>query len=62
VVGTQTITYSVADRAGNSAIASRTVIVSVDEGRGGGGGGLLTPFFITLLMILFVARRAIRLN
>ena len=57
VVGTQTITYSVADRAGNSAIASRTVIVSVDEGRGGGGGGLLTPFFIMLLTILLAASR-----
>jgi len=60
VVGTQTITYSVADRAGNSAIASRTVIVSVDEGRGGGGGGLLTPFFIMLLTILMGASRVSR--
>lgn len=58
VVGTQTITYSVADRAGNRASVTRTVIVGVNEGTGGGGGGLLTPFFLMSLMILFVARRA----
>ena len=61
VVGTQTITYSVADRAGNRSSATRTVTVGVNEGTGGGGGGLLAPWFIfmlTLLLVAQVARRA----
>ena len=62
VVGTQTITYSVADRASNRSSVTRTVIVGVNEGTGGGGGGLLAPLFLMTLMILFLARRAIRLN
>ncbi len=57
VVGTQTITYKVADRAGNLATATRTVIVGVNEGTGGGGGGRLTPFFIVTLVVLFGAGR-----
>ena len=60
VVGTQTITYKVADRAGNLATATRTVVVGVNEGTGGGGGGRLTPFFVMALMILFGARRVRR--
>jgi hypothetical protein len=60
VVGTQTITYSVADRAGNRASATRTVTVGVNEGTGGGGGGLLTPFFVFALLILLVAQRTRR--
>jgi hypothetical protein len=60
VVGTQKITYSVADRAGNRATVSRSVVVGVNEGTGGGGGGLLTPFFIVTLMILFAVRRVRR--
>jgi hypothetical protein len=60
VVGTQTITYSVADRASNRASVTRTVIVGVNEGTGGGGGGLLAPFFVMVLMILLAARSARR--
>jgi hypothetical protein len=60
VVGTQTITYSVADRAGNLASATRTVIVGVNEGTGGGGGGWLSPLFAMALMVLLVTRRARR--
>lgn len=60
VVGTQTISYSVADRAGNRATATRTVIVGVNEGTGGGGGGVLAPSFVVLLAVLFLARRARR--
>jgi hypothetical protein len=60
VVGTHTITYSVADRASNSASVTRTVIVGVNEGRGGGGGGLLSPLFGIMLMMLFAALRARR--
>jgi hypothetical protein len=62
VVGTQTITYSVADRASNRSSVTRTVTVGVNEGTGGGGGGLLAPLFLMTLMILFLARRAIRLS
>ena len=61
VVGTQTITYSVADRAGNLASVTRTVIVGVNEGTGGGGGGSLSPLFVMTLMLLFVARRERRI-
>ena len=57
VVGTQTITYSVTDRAGNLATARRTVVVGVNEGTGGGGGGRLAPFFVMTLLLLFLARR-----
>ncbi len=60
VVGTQTITYSVADRASNRASVTRTVIVNINEGTGGGGGGLLAPFFVMVLMILLAARSARR--
>lgn len=60
VVGTQNITYSVADRAGNRASVTRTVIVGVNEGTGGGGGGRLTPLFVLGLLLLFVARRRCR--
>lgn len=58
VVGTQTITYSVADRAGNSASITRTVIVGVNEGTGGGGGGALALLFLVALLGLAGARRA----
>lgn len=57
VVGTQTITYSVADRAGNSASITRTVIVGVNEGTGGGGGGRLGVGFLVALLGLACARR-----
>jgi hypothetical protein len=60
VVGTHTLTYSVADRAGNLASVTRSVIVGINEGRGGGGGGRLTPFFLMTLMILLFARPAMR--
>ena len=60
VVGTQTITYSVADRAGNRASVTRGVTVGVNEGTGGGGGGLLAPFFLMVLTMLLVVRRARR--
>ena len=57
VVGTQSITYSVADRAGNSVSVTRTVIVGVNEGTGGGGGGRLAPLFLLALLVLAGARR-----
>jgi hypothetical protein len=56
VVGTQSITYSVADRAGNSARVTRTVIVGVNEGTGGGGGGGFAPLFALALLYALVAR------
>jgi hypothetical protein len=60
VVGTQKITYSVADRAGNSVSVTRTVIVGVNEGTGGGGGGALAPLFVLALLVLAPARRTRR--
>jgi len=60
VVGTQTITYSVSDRAGNVASATRTVVVGVNEGTGGGGGGRMTPLFVVALVLLFGLRRVRR--
>ncbi len=57
VVGKQTITYSVADRAGNISSVVRTVNVGVNSGAGGSGGGAVTPAFIILLTILAMLRR-----
>ena len=57
VVGTQTITYRVADRAGNVSSATRTVKVGVNSGQGGSGGGIMAPVVITLLMMLAILRR-----
>ena len=52
--GTYTLNYSVADRAGNTAQASRTVVVGVNEGAGGGGGapGPLWLVFLTLFVLI----------
>lgn len=58
IVGTQTITYSVSDRAGNRATATRTVAVGVNEGRGGGGGGRSTPLFVMALLLVLLTRAA----
>ena len=60
VVGKQSITYSVTDRAGNLASATRTVVVGINEGTGGGGGGRLAPLFVVLLLALYFARLARR--
>ena len=57
VVGKQTITYSVADRAGNISSAVRTVNVGVNSGQGGSGGGVTAPIFIIALSILALLRR-----
>ena len=38
-VGTYTVTYSVSDAAGNTATATRSVVVNSSSGGGGGGGG-----------------------
>jgi len=56
-VGKQTITYSVADRAGNISSAVRTVNVGVNSGQGGSGGGITAPAFIIALSILALLRR-----
>jgi len=56
-VGTQMITYSVADRAGNISSAVRTVNVGVNSGKGGSGGGATTPAVIFVLSILALLRR-----
>jgi hypothetical protein len=54
-VGKQTISYRVADRAGNISSAVRTVNVGVNSG--GGGGGMTTPAFIIALSIFLMLRR-----
>ena len=56
-VGTQTISYQVADRAGNTSRKLRTVVVGVNKGTGGGGGGGVTPAFIAILMLVAATRR-----
>jgi hypothetical protein len=56
-VGRQTITYSVADRAGNISSAVRTVNVGVNSGQGGSGGGVTAPIFIILLIIFAMLHR-----
>jgi hypothetical protein len=57
VVGTQTVTYSVTDRANNSATIQRTVIVGVNAGAGGGGGGIIGLSFVIALSVLFATVR-----
>lgn len=54
VLGTQSLTYSVTDRAGNKATAVRTVQVGANAGTGGGGGGSgsLSPLFAILLLTI----------
>jgi len=56
-VGTQTISYSVADRAGNRVSATRTVIVGVNQGTGGGGGGASGPTFALCLLLCLIGVR-----
>ena len=59
-VGTQTLTYRVADRAGNTSTAVRTVKIGVNEGTGGSGGGALSPALLLLLGLLALLRQARR--
>ena len=54
--GTYTVSYAVADRAGNTSQASRTVIVQVNEGSGGGGGGAPAPLALMLLLFASLVR------
>ena len=56
-VGTQTITYSVSDRAGNTASVTRKVTVGVNEGTGGSGGGISSPWLLTGLGLALWLRR-----
>ena len=57
VVGTQTISYQVADRAGNTTRTLRTVNVGVNAGTGGSGGGGLAPAFIVILTLVAATKR-----
>ena len=57
VVGTQRVTYKVADRAGNWSSVVRTVNVGVNQGTGGGGGGAIAPIVILILLTFSVLRR-----
>ncbi len=58
--GTYSVSYAVADRAGNTSQVSRTVIVQVNEGSGGGGGGMPAPIALLFLLLASVIRRARR--
>lgn len=59
VVGTYTLSYSVADRAGNEAVATRTVKIGVNEGVGGGGGGAASLALLILLLLILVQSQRI---
>lgn len=55
VVGSYTLRYSVADRAGNLAAATRVINVGINDGVGGGGGGVLSPLHLVIQMLLLIA-------
>ncbi len=55
VVGSYTLRYSVTDRAGNLAAASRVINVGINEGVGGSGGGVLSPWYLVLQILLLIA-------
>jgi hypothetical protein len=57
-VGTQTLTYRVSDRAGNTSTAVRTIKVGVNEGTGGSGGGAISPLLLLLFGLLALLRQA----
>ena len=57
-VGTQLLTYSVSDRAGNIDSATRTIIVGVNEGTGGSGGGGTSPIGLLFLALLLGFRQS----
>ncbi len=59
-VGTQRLTYTVSDRAGNTSTAVRTFQIGVNEGTGGSGGGALSPLWILLGGLLALRRRRTR--
>lgn len=59
-VGTQTLTYTVADRAGNQSSAVRTIKIGVNEGTGGSGGGTTSPALLLLFGLLALLRQARR--
>lgn len=59
-VGTQTLTYRVSDRAGNTSSAVRTIKIGVNEGTGGSGGGALSPAMLLLFGLLALLRQARR--
>jgi len=60
VVGSYTLRYSVTDRAGNLAAATRVINVGINEGVGGGGGGALSPAFLALQTILLMLATIVR--
>jgi VCBS repeat-containing protein len=62
VIGTYTISYSVADRAGNNHTVQRKINVEVNAGVGGSGGGTITPLSVLILLTLIVMRRLRKLD
>ena len=59
-VGTQTLTYRVSDRAGNTSSVVRTIRIGVNEGTGGSGGGTMSPALLVIIGLLTVLRQARR--
>ena len=55
-IGTYTLTYTVSDKATNSASIQRTVNVGINQGTGG-GGGIASPLFVVYLMMIALWRR-----
>ena len=63
VLGTYTVTYTVTDRSGNTALPiTRTVNVGARTGTGGGGGGIFSLGLALFLVTLGAARRSGRLR
>jgi hypothetical protein len=59
VIGRYSVTYEVADSAGNLSTATRTVeIVPLPPGGGGGGGAVGVALLLPLILSAFFARRA----
>ena len=61
-VGSQRITYTVRDRAGNQDSVSRTVNVGVNQGTGGSGGGSPSLLLLLGLLILVCRKRVVTCN
>jgi len=51
LAGTYTVTYTVADLAGNTATATRTVVVQAATAPSGGGGGAISVWMLVLLVV-----------
>lgn len=60
VVGSYTLTYTAADKAGNLGSVSRVINVGINERQGGGGGGMMSPVFLLLQMLMLMLTWSMR--